>query len=128
MIRRPPRSTLFPYTTLFRSESLPLGEQARRVELGVEDPSLLVQRAGEVRAVRAEDRTAAVAQQVVALELRREREAVGIRRRALKVAGSDDVGAALAGDVHERRLPLVAVVRRRGDVDLDAGLVQRDAR
>src|SRR2546430_5977067 len=24
MIRRPPRSTLFPYTTLFRSEDLPL--------------------------------------------------------------------------------------------------------
>src|SRR3712207_8631663 len=24
MIRRPPRSTLFPYTTLFRSENLPL--------------------------------------------------------------------------------------------------------
>src|SRR2546430_5430402 len=24
MIRRPPRSTLFPYTTLFRSESVPL--------------------------------------------------------------------------------------------------------
>src|SRR5256885_3435436 len=24
MIRRPPRSTLFPYTTLFRSDSLPL--------------------------------------------------------------------------------------------------------
>src|SRR2546425_6214037 len=34
MIRRPPRSTLFPYTTLFRSaqdhgQPLPLGEQAR---------------------------------------------------------------------------------------------------
>src|SRR3712207_8694068 len=29
MIRRPPRSTLFPYTTLFRS-----------VELGVDDPEL----------------------------------------------------------------------------------------
>src|SRR2546423_8338748 len=26
MIRRPPRSTLFPYTTLFRSEPLPSGE------------------------------------------------------------------------------------------------------
>src|SRR3712207_7793889 len=26
MIRRPPRSTLFPYTTLFRSENLPEGE------------------------------------------------------------------------------------------------------
>src|SRR2546425_2901002 len=25
MIRRPPRSTLFPYTTLFRSEALPPG-------------------------------------------------------------------------------------------------------
>src|SRR3989475_12114812 len=25
MIRRPPRSTLFPYTTLFRSENLPSG-------------------------------------------------------------------------------------------------------
>src|SRR2546426_7018684 len=29
MIRRPPRSTLFPYTTLFRSEPDPDGNQAR---------------------------------------------------------------------------------------------------
>src|SRR3712207_7854519 len=29
MIRRPPRSTLFPYTTLFRSELLHLGEHRR---------------------------------------------------------------------------------------------------
>src|SRR5688572_31602855 len=28
MIRRPPRSTLFPYTTLFRSEPPPIGEEA----------------------------------------------------------------------------------------------------
>src|SRR2546429_3446057 len=27
MIRRPPRSTLFPYTTLFRSLDLPIGDQ-----------------------------------------------------------------------------------------------------
>src|SRR5438876_6925020 len=27
MIRQPPRSTLFPYTTLFRSEELPVGAQ-----------------------------------------------------------------------------------------------------
>src|SRR3712207_7221012 len=26
MIRRPPRSTLFPYSTLFRSRSVPLGD------------------------------------------------------------------------------------------------------
>src|SRR3712207_7882773 len=32
MIRRPPRSTLFPYTTLFRSEALRTG--SREVELG----------------------------------------------------------------------------------------------
>src|SRR2546430_7468964 len=29
MIRRPPRSTLFPYTTLFRSQSNPLRQSAR---------------------------------------------------------------------------------------------------
>src|SRR3712207_8911604 len=32
MIRRPPRSTLFPYTTLFRSPDLGLGEVRRHVE------------------------------------------------------------------------------------------------
>src|SRR5688572_31840880 len=43
MIRRPPRSTLFPYTTLFRSQGGPAGGldhgQARGigVECGVED-------------------------------------------------------------------------------------------
>src|SRR2546429_6909889 len=30
MIRRPPRSTLFPYTTLFRSSSLTLHESSHR--------------------------------------------------------------------------------------------------
>src|SRR3712207_7817537 len=35
MIRRPPRSTLFPYTTLFRSVDLVDGrQQARRTALG----------------------------------------------------------------------------------------------
>src|SRR3712207_8046675 len=33
MIRRPPRSTLFPYTTLFRSEDREVGAQLVRVEL-----------------------------------------------------------------------------------------------
>src|SRR3712207_7354654 len=44
MIRRPPRSTLFPYTTLFRSPRLP------GLELG-EDPAAVVVRddEGEVR-------------------------------------------------------------------------------
>src|SRR3712207_8454183 len=35
MIRRPPRSTLFPYTTLFRSDVRhPAGPVERRVEVG----------------------------------------------------------------------------------------------
>src|SRR5256885_13109835 len=38
MIRRPPRSTLFPYTTLFRSDRvrLPLGRGRARVPRGAE--------------------------------------------------------------------------------------------
>src|SRR3712207_8174273 len=36
MIRRPPRSTLFPYTTLFRSMGEPLRQGTRPVE-GVDD-------------------------------------------------------------------------------------------
>src|SRR2546430_4254538 len=39
MIRRPPRSTLFPYTTLFRSDIAALAEAHR--ELLVADPEVL---------------------------------------------------------------------------------------
>src|SRR2546430_6551740 len=35
MIRRPPRSTLFPYTTLFRSSPLPVADDEARVRGGV---------------------------------------------------------------------------------------------
>src|SRR5258708_34447678 len=40
MIRRPPRSTLFPYTTLFRSIDLPLSDIAAAVEGGDADLGL----------------------------------------------------------------------------------------
>src|SRR3712207_7572445 len=67
MIRRPPRSTLFPYTTLFRSAQLrvaahhrPLGvvELARLVEDRVGDPELaeVVERAGVPEALGLADR------------------------------------------------------------------------
>src|SRR2546427_7108298 len=39
MIRRPPRSTLFPYTTLFRSLPLRSRTEARAVDVEVYDPS-----------------------------------------------------------------------------------------
>src|SRR2546421_4914860 len=46
MIRRPPRSTLFPYTTLFRSDPVRLHEVVDRVpflqELGVRRDSELI--------------------------------------------------------------------------------------
>src|SRR3712207_7335979 len=35
MIRRPPRSTLFPYTTLFRSADVETRHQVRRADAGV---------------------------------------------------------------------------------------------
>src|SRR5437899_5805575 len=49
MIRRPPRSTLFPYTTLFRSE-VPVVRPPR-------DPSLLDQFAAGRELVRSEEHT-----------------------------------------------------------------------
>src|SRR5260370_22317563 len=46
MIRRPPRSTLFPYTTLFRSPSLSLGKALRcaPTEDAARQPRLLCRR------------------------------------------------------------------------------------
>src|SRR5256885_11525750 len=54
MIRRPPRSTLFPYTTLFRSVRRPyFGIAARGVDLA---PALAA-KLGSKRAVRSEEHT-----------------------------------------------------------------------
>src|SRR2546427_4314255 len=46
MIRRPPRSTLFPYTTLFRSQ---LFAEARYDEEGVIDPDAQSDHRGDVQ-------------------------------------------------------------------------------
>src|SRR2546427_11369429 len=50
MIRRPPRSTLFPYTTLFRSLRFLGGEPGDRLELAL----LLLERRGEAAFLLAE--------------------------------------------------------------------------
>ena len=60
-------------------EALALLVEPRRLEVGVEDALLAVERAGEVPAVGAEDRAAAAAEQVVAVEAIAQREVVGIR-------------------------------------------------
>src|SRR3712207_7286151 len=45
MIRRPPRSTLFPYTTLFRSSDLDSGSAGMAARLGIK-PGMVVQELG----------------------------------------------------------------------------------
>src|SRR3712207_9437840 len=64
MIRRPPRSTLFPYTTLFRSDVDGLGVGGRGAValavLGVDRRADQLQRAGGLGAVRRGDRRAGV--------------------------------------------------------------------
>src|SRR3712207_7982176 len=40
MIRRPPRSTLFPYTTLFRSRELPRGQAEAPAQLLAHDEAV----------------------------------------------------------------------------------------
>ena len=71
-----------------RVEPLALGEQARRVKLRVEDAFLVVQRPRQVRPVGSKDRAAAAPQQANALQLSGEREVIGVRKRALEVAGA----------------------------------------
>src|SRR5256885_4618537 len=55
MIRRPPRSTLFPYTTLFRSHLAPLANQP--VELRRHTGGRLRVGAGLIQHVRSEEHT-----------------------------------------------------------------------
>src|SRR3712207_7776076 len=49
MIRRPPRSTLFPYTTLFRSERRPRRQATALLHLQLQEGRLLPIRPGERR-------------------------------------------------------------------------------
>src|SRR2546430_10953162 len=79
MIRRPPRSTLFPYTTLFRSHLLARG--------GVPDPRRAVQAGGRDPLARSEEHTSELQSQsnlVCRLLLEKKKKKirrVSIRRR-----------------------------------------------
>src|SRR2546422_8152997 len=63
MIRRPPRSTLFPYTTLFRSQVLQHGVRGRGMHAGAQQQRLsrtgdaVVDRLRLVAALRSEEHT-----------------------------------------------------------------------
>src|SRR3712207_8684334 len=57
MIRRPPRSTLFPYTTLFRSDDELAAEHPDRAGKGGRQGEDRVRRAGDVVAARGGQRS-----------------------------------------------------------------------
>src|SRR2546426_3272007 len=56
MIRRPPRSTLFPYTTLFRSYTGPLNDNTRQL-VSAQAPKRVVVFVEPVEIVRSEEHT-----------------------------------------------------------------------
>src|SRR3954451_22698722 len=78
--------------------------QARWIELRVEHPLLVPERAGEVGAVRREDRRAAAAHQLVAVG---KPDVSRVARGSLEDAAREDEGARLAGDVADRVVPLL---------------------
>src|SRR2546425_8558551 len=87
MIRRPPRSTLFPYTTLFRSPSdgpnmVPLDQLAGLVTVALE----VWQRAREVVRARSEEHTSelqSLAYLVCRLLLEKKKKQARTQRRTL---------------------------------------------
>src|SRR5918996_1624713 len=103
-----------------RIEALSLLEQPGRLEIGVEDALLVVERAREVGAVRCEDRAAAPADHVVLGDRLAQGEILWVRGRALEVTRRDHECPRFARDVNERGLPALTVVRGRGDVELHA--------
>src|SRR2546430_13506275 len=90
MIRRPPRSTLFPYTTLFRSHGVRIGERRLEVPDALELPGML-------RAV---------------VELVRGEWLAGLRRRVVDefVALASRHAIRRLGHPAARRLPRLAAV------------------
>ena len=73
-----------------RVEALALLVKPRGVELRVQDSLLVVERPGEVGAVRAEDCASSSPDHILALELVGEREIRRIGGGALEVRGADD--------------------------------------
>src|SRR2546430_13454056 len=57
MIRRPPRSTLFPYTTLFRSRDLPVPVVGRRARDAADGGNGVRSSGGDLRQRRSEEHT-----------------------------------------------------------------------
>src|SRR3712207_7137367 len=81
MIRRPPRSTLFPYTTLFRSQLGLVGEHALEVRPREREARGLGQRAHPRRAELAQAEHGDLAEEVARAELRSEEHTSELQSR-----------------------------------------------
>src|SRR2546429_9269485 len=107
MIRRPPRSTLFPYTTLFRSKAVRCGGEAK-IEIdhaGLDDGALVLRVEGE-NAVHAR---------------KNDHHAAGAGERSAGKTGpgatAHDGGIVLSGKFHDLR----DLLRRGGKHDDEIG-------
>src|SRR2546422_329612 len=120
MIRRPPRSTLFPYTTLFRSVL---------VQVDLEELEKLLGRVGVLLQLDELAEPREVAVELVGGALAFLEEPVGgdaVLRRVVHVAGADlDLVQLPARPEHRRVQRLVAVRLGTRDVVLDALLERR---
>src|SRR6266480_1925734 len=138
MIRRPPRSTLFPYTTLFRSRSAPSSARARRLlRAGPTPPAPSPPcRRGRQRAspprepcatARRRARRARAARPGTRSHLRRRAEAPADEsRRTSAVSNLDRLSRLECDDFDSRRRQLPQLVGRSGE-DRERAVVARDA-
>src|ERR1039457_1768012 len=93
MIRRPPRSTLFPYTTLFRSVQAEMLEH-QIVRARADEPEL--------------DRAASVLGEKTALDQ--------LKFRALRLMACDDVGFSRVGRLADFKMMMRRLVFLRGQI------------
>src|SRR3712207_8432341 len=123
MIRRPPRSTLFPYTTLFRSTNTVSGRQWKRELLA--RTSLTEEEIGEYSGERKEIRPVTIATYQV-ITTRRKGE-----YRHLDLFDAQDWGLIVYDEVHLLPAPifrLTAELQSRRRLGLTATLVREDGR
>src|SRR3989449_6078640 len=129
MIRRPPRSTLFPYTTLFRSRAHPLEIGFRFIEKAIQGDVRVVMRSGGVGAVAKGDVEPGLAHRPVSLVEIGGQPGVF---QAIAVCGARRTGVLAAGIVAARiftaRIFTAKTERQPWSDRLRRGLARRSCR
>src|SRR2546430_7099178 len=88
MIRRPPRSTLFPYTTLFRSVFMLIGENSRTVSRAVDQRMAEINRGlpPGVKAITVYDRTNLVDKAIATVKKNLDRKSTRLNSRHSQIS------------------------------------------